>query len=78
MILGNPTTDPDGRDIPPPSEAVKEKLNESRQFFLASELKNGQHGYISIILAKEADSEILMDLIKKMPRLKEMRMAIYS
>ena len=59
MILGNPTIDPDGRDIPPPSEAVKEKINESRQFFLASELKNGQHGYISIILVKEADSEIL-------------------
>ena len=61
LMLGDPKLDPSGRDIPPANNAVKQKLQSTSEFVLASKLENGQQGVIELILVNESDLQTLED-----------------
>ena len=62
IILGNPEFDPSGREIPPPSEVVESKISSTGEYVLASNLGNGQSGFIEMIIASPDDTETLSNL----------------
>jgi DtxR family Mn-dependent transcriptional regulator len=62
IMLGNPELDPSGRDIPPPSEEVANKISFSGEYVLASNLEIGQSGFIEMIIASPTDLETLSNL----------------
>ena len=66
MLLGNPETDPSGRQIPGPSENVANKIGNFGQFILASELKIGESGFVSMFLATEDDASLFNEIGLKM------------
>ena len=66
MLLGNPETDPSGRQIPGPSENVANKIGNFGQFILASELKIGESGFVSMFLATEDDASLFDKIGLKM------------
>lgn len=66
MLLGNPETDPSGRQIPGPSENVANKIGNFGQFILASDLKVGESGFVSMFLATEDDASLFNEIGLKM------------
>ncbi len=66
MLLGNPETDPSGRQIPGPSENVANKIGNFGQFILASDLKVGESGFVSMFLATEDDASLFDKIGLKM------------
>jgi len=66
MLLGNPETDPSGRQIPGPSENVANKIGNYGQFILASDLKVGESGFVSMLLATEDDASLFDKIGLKM------------
>jgi len=66
MLLGNPETDPSGRQIPGPSENVANKIGNFGQYILASDLKVGESGFVSMFLATEDDASLFDKIGLKM------------
>lgn len=62
ILLGNPETDPSGRQIPEPSNSVANKMKNIGQFILASDLKVGESGFITMIIATDVDISLFDEI----------------
>ena len=62
LLLGNPTVDPSGRDIPPPNSRILHKIENQDDLVFLSNLKINQSGEISLILTSSDNNLILSDI----------------
>ena len=59
LLLGNPTIDPSGRNIPPANSRIAEKIGLEPKFSSLASLESSNSGDIIMILTTAADREIL-------------------
>ena len=59
LLLGNPTIDPSGRNIPPANSRIAEKIGQEPKFSSLASLESSNSGDIIMILTTAGDREIL-------------------
>ena len=59
LLLGNPTIDPSGRNIPPANSRIAEKIGLEPKFSSLASLESSNSGDIIMILTTAGDREIL-------------------
>ena len=58
-LLGNPTIDPSGRDIPPPNSRISGKIKQQSDLFSLKNLPTNKSGEVIILLTSSEDSKVL-------------------
>jgi DtxR family Mn-dependent transcriptional regulator len=58
-LLGNPTIDPSGRNIPPPNSRISGKIKQQSNLFSLKSLPTNQSGEVIILLTSSEDSKVL-------------------
>ena len=61
LLLGNPTTDPSGRDIPPANSRIAKKMDAKSNLSSLANLEMSESGEIVMILTTAVDSGILKE-----------------
>ena len=59
LLLGNPTLDPSGRDIPPANSRIADKITSESKLSSLASLELSQSGKIVLILTAASDRDIL-------------------
>ena len=59
LLLGNPTLDPSGRNIPPANSRIADKINTESSLLSLTSLESSQSGEIVLILTTAGDRDIL-------------------
>ena len=59
LLLGNPTLDPSGRNIPPANSRIADKINTESSLSSLANLEMSQSGVIALILTTAGDRDIL-------------------
>ena len=59
LLLGNPTLDPSGRNIPPANSRIADKINTESSLSSLANLEMSQSGVIALILTTAVDRDIL-------------------
>ena len=59
LLLGNPTLDPSGRNIPPANSRIADKINTESSLSSLANLEMSQSGVIALILTTADDRDIL-------------------
>ena len=59
LLLGNPTLDPSGRNIPPANSRIADKINTESSLLSLTSLESSQSGEIVFILTTAGDRDIL-------------------
>ena len=59
LLLGNPTLDPSGRDIPPANSRIADKISAESNLSSLADLQLSQTGTIVLILTAASDRDIL-------------------
>ena len=59
LLLGNPTIDPSGRNIPPANSRIADKIGLEPKFSSLASLESSNSGDIIMILTTAGDREIL-------------------
>ena len=59
LLLGNPTLDPSGRNIPPANSRIADKINTESNLSSLANLEMSQSGVIALILTTAGDRDIL-------------------
>jgi DtxR family Mn-dependent transcriptional regulator len=62
LLLGNPTVDPSGRDIPPPNSRISDKVKLQSDLVSLNKLPNNQSGEVIIFMTSSEDSKVLGEL----------------
>jgi DtxR family Mn-dependent transcriptional regulator len=62
LLLGNPTVDPSGRDIPPPNSRISDKVNLQSDLVSLNKLPNNQSGEVIIFMTSSEDSKVMGEL----------------
>lgn len=62
LLLGNPTVDPSGRDIPPPNSRISDKVKLQSDLVSLHKLPNNQSGEVIIFMTSSEDSKVLGEL----------------
>jgi DtxR family Mn-dependent transcriptional regulator len=58
-LLGNPTIDPSGRNIPPPNSRISGKIKQQSNLFSLKSLPTNQSDEVIILLTSSEDSKVL-------------------
>ena len=59
LLLGNPTLDPSGRDIPPANSRIADKITTESNLSSLASLQTSQSGKIVLILTTAGDRDVL-------------------
>lgn len=62
LLLGNPETDPSGKEIPPPNSRIKGRLEQGSNFVTLDKLENSSSGTVALIMTSSKTRDILEEL----------------
>lgn len=62
LLLGNPETDPSGKEIPPPNSRIEGRLKQGSNFVTLDRLEKSSSGTIALIMTSSSTRGLLQEL----------------